>query len=141
MNPIRKRRLQLIVFALAGVVATAAVSLVALRQNIDHFYPPHRIVSGDAPVEVRIRAGGYVEPGSIEREAEGLGVRFLLTDRAGASFQVAYDGLLPSLFKEDQGSIVVGRLAEDGLFKADQVLARHDENYTPPELKDLDTIP
>ena len=137
MRPIRRRRLGLILFGMAGLAIILGMTLAALRQNIDHFHPPERIVQGDAPTGVRIRAGGYVESGSVVHETQGLGVAFRLTDHAGSSFPVRFEGLLPALFEEGQGSIVIGKLEEDGTFVATEVLAKHDENYVPPELKEM----
>ena len=141
MKPIRRHRLGLIVFGIVGIAITLGVTLAALRQNIDHFYPPDRIVQGEAPKGVRIRAGGYVELGSVVHESEGLVVTFRLTDHAGSAFPVWFEGLLPALFKEGQGSIVIGMLDEDGMFTATQVLAKHDENYVPPELEEMEQKP
>ena len=108
-----------------------------MQQNLEFFYLPDRVVGGEAPIGKTIRAGGMVVAGSILRGERDLSVRFELSDMAGSSFPVVYEGLLPNLFVEGQGAIVSGTLDESGLFYADQVLAKHDENYMPPELADL----
>ncbi len=137
MNPVRKRRLYLALFLLLAVSGTTAALMVALEQNINMFFPPADVVAGVAPTETPIRAGGMVLEGSVVRDPGSLGVEFVLTDRAGAEFTVAFEGILPDLFREGQGIIVQGELKEDGLFAAREVLAKHDENYMPPELMDI----
>ena len=108
-----------------------------MQQNLEFFYLPDRVIGGEAPTGKPIRAGGMVVAGSIDRSEHDLLVRFELSDMAGSSFPVVYRGLLPNLFVEGQGAIVSGTLDEDGVFLADQVLAKHDENYMPPELAEL----
>jgi cytochrome c-type biogenesis protein CcmE len=134
MNPKRRNRLLVVVFLVAGVAATVALALTALNDNLNLFYPPDQIVSGTAPVDTPIRAGGMVRDGSVSRGANGLDVTFVLTDHAGADFEVLYSGILPDLFREGQGVLVQGELSGDGVFHAREVLAKHDENYMPPEL-------
>jgi len=123
-----------VVFLLAGGGATAALVGVALRDNINLYYPPEKIVSGAAPVGARIRAGGMVANGSVRHAADSLAVSFTLTDLQGADFTVQYEGMLPDLFREGQGVLVTGKLRGDGVFVAEEVLAKHDEKYMPPEL-------
>ncbi|MAT83366.1 MAG: cytochrome c maturation protein CcmE [Gammaproteobacteria bacterium] len=137
MNPKRKQRLMVVLFLLAGAGATVALTLLALNENLNLFYPPDQIVSGEAPTQTRIRAGGMVMAGSVARQANGLDVSFVLTDYEGSDFEVRYSGILPDLFREGQGILVQGQLGSDGVFKADEVLAKHDENYMPPELADM----
>ncbi len=137
MHPKRRNRLFTILFLFTGAAVSVAVVLVALNENINMFYPPVKVVAGDAPVDTQIRAGGMVLEGSIARVGEALDVRFVLTDYQGSQFPVIYSGILPDLFREGQGVLVQGRLDADGLFRAHQVLAKHDENYMPPELADL----
>ena len=137
MNRIRKRRLGVVLFVFLGSSATLGLAFYAMQQNLEFFYLPDRVVSGEAPIGKAIRAGGMVVGGSIQRSEADLTVRFELSDMAGSSFPVVYEGLLPNLFVEGQGAIVSGTLDESGLFYADQVLAKHDENYMPPELADL----
>lgn len=133
MHPIRKKRLTIVGFLVAGIAIAVGLTTYALRQNINLFYDPTEIAAGNAPVDVRIRAGGMVEEGSVARDAGTLKVRFRVTDYA-ASVPVQYEGILPDLFAEGQGVVAMGRLNDQGLFVADQVLAKHDENYMPPEV-------
>ena len=105
----------------------------ALRQNINLFYDPTQIASGEAPLDARIRAGGMVEEGSVIRDPNSLKVEFRITD-FNRSVPVEYTGILPDLFAEGQGVVAMGRLTPEGRFVADQVLAKHDENYMPPEV-------
>lgn len=133
MNAIRKRRLMLALFLLVGVGAAVALAMVALRENINLFYDPSQIAAGEAPEGVRIRAGGMVEEGSVARSSDSLDVSFHITDRQ-SSVRVVYDGILPDLFKEGQGVVALGRIDASGALRADEVLAKHDENYMPPEV-------
>jgi len=135
MHPIRKKRLTIVLFLLVGLAIAVALTTYARRQNIDLFYDPSQISAGEAPVDVRIRAGGMVEEGSVVRDSESLMVEFRVTD-FNASVPVQYTGILPDLFAEGQGVVAMGRLDENGRFVADQVLAKHDENYMPPEVAD-----
>ena len=134
MKAHRRRRLTLIALVLLAVGSTIGLTLRALNSNINLFYAPDQIVGGKAPINQRIRAGGMVAEGSLVREAEGLMVRFDVTDRAGSVFEMGYEGILPDLFREGQGIVATGYLREDGKFMAEEVLAKHDENYMPPEL-------
>lgn len=133
MHPIRKKRLTIVLFLLAGVAVAVALTTYALRQNINLFYDPSQIAAGEAPVDVRIRAGGMVEEDSVIRNPESLQVEFRVTDFT-SSVLVEYTGILPDLFAEGQGVVAMGRLDGNGRFVADQVLAKHDENYMPPEV-------
>ena len=135
MHPIRKKRLTIVLFLLVGLAIAVALTTYALRQNINLFYDPSQISAGEAPVDVRIRAGGMVEEGSVVRDSESLMVEFRVTD-FNASVPVQYTGILPDLFAEGQGVVAMGRLDENGRFVADKVLAKHDENYMPPEVAD-----
>ena len=134
MRTIRRQRLAVVLFVVAGATITLSLALLALSENIDLFYEPAKVVNGEAPVGVDIRAGGMVVDGSVVHDTEGLGVSFALTDYQGHDFNVRFVGLLPDLFTEGQGILVSGRLDESRLFQADEVLAKHDENYLPPEL-------
>ncbi|MDN6298166.1 MAG: cytochrome c maturation protein CcmE [Halomonas sp.] len=133
MTPKRKQKL----FIILGLVSLAAVAvgltLYALRSNINLFFSPVEIAQGDAPLERQIRAGGMVKEGTVARDPESLNVEFTVTDYVG-DLEVYFSGILPDLFREGQGVVVVGELQESGRFRADQVLARHDENYMPPEV-------
>ncbi|WNK19496.1 cytochrome c maturation protein CcmE [Halomonas piscis] len=133
MTPKRKQKL----FVILGLVSLAAVAvgltLYALRSNINLFFSPVEIAEGNAPFERQIRAGGMVKEGTVARDPESLNVEFTVTDYVG-DLDVYFSGILPDLFREGQGVVVVGELQENGRFRADQVLARHDENYMPPEV-------
>ncbi|SEI39720.1 cytochrome c-type biogenesis protein CcmE [Azotobacter beijerinckii] len=133
MNPVRKKRLFIVLAILAGVGIAVALALSALQQNINLFYTPSQIAAGEAPQGARIRAGGLVERGSVQRDADSLAVSFRVTDGA-ETVTVRYQGILPDLFREGQGIVALGRVAGDGALQADEVLAKHDENYMPPEV-------
>ena len=137
MRKLRQRRLAVVLFVGVGATATLSLALLALQENIDLFYEPARVTNGEAPVGVDIRAGGMVVEGSVVHDREGLGVTFSITDHGGHEFDVRYVGLLPDLFKEGKGIMVRGQLTGDGLFHADEVLAKHDENYVPREIHDM----
>ena len=134
MNTRRRNRLVATVFLAGGTAVTAALVLNALDENLNLFYPPERVVNGEAPAGVTIRAGGMVADGSVAHDDSGLGVSFVLTDYRGSDFVVRYVGILPDLFREGQGILVTGELDAERVFQASQVLAKHDENYMPPEL-------
>jgi len=133
MHPIRKQRLIFVVFIISFASIAAGLISYTLRDNINLFYPPSLIVSGQAPVDKRIRAGGCVLPGSVKHLGKNLDVSFLVTDGA-ANLRVKYSGILPDLFSEGEAVVVNGSLDKGGVFQATQVLAKHDENYTPPEV-------
>ena len=137
MTPIRKRRLAVALIVVLGAATTLALAVTALQQNLEFFYLPDRVIAGEVPIDKRVRAGGMVVEGSIKRSDSDLRVRFELSDLKGSSFPVEYSGLLPNLFGEGQGAIVTGSLDNSGLFHADQVLAKHDETYMPPEIAEL----
>jgi len=131
MKP-RHRKLALIVLVVAVLGAAVALVLNAFNSNLVFFFSPTQVINGEAPTSRDFRIGGLVEAGSIRREADGLTTRFIVTDTA-KSMPVVYTGILPDLFKEGKGVVAEGRLGPDGLFAATQVLAKHDENYMPPE--------
>lgn len=133
MNPVRKKRLIIIVAILLGVATTAALGLSALQQNINLFYTPSQIMNGEAPQGARIRAGGLVKEGSVSRSEDSLTVDFVVTD-GDADTGIQYRGILPDLFREGQGIVAMGRLNEANVLIADEILAKHDENYMPPEV-------
>lgn len=137
MKSHRRRRLTVILFLFVGSLTTVLITIFALRNYVNHFYLPEQVVSGEVPLERTVRAGGMVKLGSVVHDSTGLGVQFDITDLADATFRVHYKGILPSLFREGEGTIVVGNLKEDGVFNAHQVLAKHDENYVPPEIKGM----
>ena len=117
---------------LAVLAAAAALVLNAFQSNLVFFFSPTQVVAKEAPLERAFRIGGMVESGSLKRQNDGLTVRFNVTDTA-KTIPVVYTGILPDLFKEGKGVVAQGRLAPDGVFHATDVLAKHDENYMPPE--------
>ena len=131
----KHRRLVIVLVGLFLVGGAAALVLMALRENIIFFHAPSDIAADPPAAGRAIRLGGIVEEGSLEREADGLTVRFRVSDFAHA-IPVVYKGILPDLFREGQGVVAEGALGEDGLFQASEVLAKHDENYMPPEVAD-----
>ena len=133
MTPARKKRLTLIILMVAGVAIGVGFALNALNQNIMFFFSPADIRAGKAPDNKDFRVGGVVVEGTVSRPGEGLTVEFDLTDNDSV-VKVKYTGILPDLFREGQGIIANGRLNADGHFVAQEVLAKHDENYMPPEV-------
>ena len=129
MKP-RSKRLALIVGGLASVGLASALVLNALNSNVAFFFTPTQVSAGEAPQERAFRVGGLVKQGSLQRDQ--MTVRFVITDTA-RDMPVAYTGILPDLFKEGKGAVAQGRLNERGEFVASEVLAKHDENYMPPE--------
>ncbi|AMO57537.1 cytochrome C biogenesis protein CcmE [Endozoicomonas montiporae] len=134
MNPIRRQRLILVVLLVCGVGLAVTLMMLALKDNINHFYSPSRIVSGEAPLNSRFRAGGIVVPGSVSRDSGGLTVHFKITD-GSAEVDVEYTGILPDLFRQGQSVVGTGKLDSQRRFVADEILAKHDENYMPPEVQ------
>ena len=132
MTP-RRKRLYVVLAILGGVAASVTLAVMASRQNIMFYYDPSQIAAGQAPAQKRFRVGGMVVKGSVARKPGDLQVRFVLTDFAH-EVPVEYTGVLPDLFREGQGIIAHGTMAADGTFVADEVLAKHDEKYTPPEV-------
>lgn len=142
MNPRRKSRLKTVLAILSGVAVAAGLTLYALSQNIDLFYTPSEIIYGKQndpktkpEVGQRIRVGGMVVEGSVARDQKSLKVEFGLND-IGPAIQVEYEGILPDLFREGQGIVAQGVLITPTKLRATEVLAKHDENYMPPELGD-----
>jgi len=129
----RHKRAALIVAALAAVGIAATLILNAFRSNIVFFYTPTQIATKEAPIGRGFRVGGMVQEGSLKRD--GVNVQFVVTDRA-KSVPVSYTGILPDLFKEGKGVVAQGKLDNEGIFHATEVLAKHDENYMPPEAAD-----
>ncbi|MBV6415742.1 MAG: Cytochrome c-type biogenesis protein CcmE [Steroidobacteraceae bacterium] len=132
MTP-RRRRLVLVLGIVAGVAIAGALALQAFRENVMFFFDPTQIANGEAPSGERFRLGGMVEKGSVVRQPGSLDVQFVVTDFQ-RTVPVRYRGVLPDLFREGQGVVAHGRLGPDGVFTADEVLAKHDENYMPPEV-------
>ena len=134
MKP-RHKRLAFIGVGLVGLGIAAALVLNAFQNNLVFFFSPTQVAAKEAPTQKTFRIGGLVQQGSVKREDDGLTVRFVVTDLAN-SMPVVYTGILPDLFKEGKGVVAQGRLSADGIFHAEQVLAKHDENYMPPEAAD-----
>jgi len=132
----RRRRMVAMTSGLVCLVAATALVLTAFEQNMLYFYTPTQIATGEAPEGRRLRVGGLVERGSVRRTPGSLEVRFDVTD-LDRTITVAYAGVLPDLFREGQGVVAHGAVGADGLFQADEVLARHDENYMPPEVAEM----
>jgi cytochrome c-type biogenesis protein CcmE len=128
----RHKKLALITLVVAILGVAVALVLNAFNSNLVFFFSPTQIANGDAPTSRAFRIGGLVEEGSIKRQADGLTVNFVVTDTA-KSIPVTYTGILPDLFKEGKGVVAEGKLGSNGVFTATQVLAKHDENYMPPE--------
>lgn len=134
MTPKQKRRFSLVALVFVGVGVSVALVLKAFDQNLLFFYSPQQVIAGEAPGDHPIRLGGMVVDGSVKREPGSMTVQFDLTDTI-KTVSVQYTGILPDLFREGQGIISRGRL-QNGVFVADEVLAKHDENYMPPEVAD-----
>jgi cytochrome c-type biogenesis protein CcmE len=134
MTP-RQKRMVTVATILVGVGIATVFALQAFQKNLLYYYSPSQIQAGEAPSTRSFRVGGLVENGSLKREPGSMEVRFTLTDYAH-EVGVSYTGVLPDLFREGQGVIARGKLGPDGMFVAEEVLAKHDENYMPPEVKD-----
>lgn len=129
----RYRRLAAVVLVVAGVAVAAALALKAFNKNILYYYTPSQVAAGQARPGQMFRMGGLVANGSVQREPGSMTVRFTLTDMQH-SVPIVYTGILPDLFREGQGIVVHGAMSADGKFTADDVLAKHDEKYMPPEV-------
>ena len=136
MNPLRKQRLYALIAVLIGSLLATWLVISALSENMNLFYSPSEILEVDIDENVLIRAGGMVKQGSIEKSKDSLNVRFTVTDYQNELI-INYEGILPDLFDENAGVVVRGNLKTDGSFKAIEVLAKHDENYMPPEVAKL----
>ena len=132
MTP-RKKRILMVFFIMLGMSVAVALILTAFEKNLVYFYSPTQIAAGEAPEVRAFRAVGLVLEGSVVRDPETLKVQFVLTDTLN-QITVAYEGILPDLFREAQGIVANGKLDENGIFQAKEVLAKHDENYMPPEV-------
>ena len=130
MTP-RRRRMVLVGLIVLGVGAATAFALTAFKDNLLYYYPPTDVTAGKAPTDRVFRLGGMVEEGSVKRETGSMEVRFVVTD-FHQDVTVSYSGVLPDLFREGQGVITRGKLGSDGVFVAQEVLAKHDEKYMPP---------
>ena len=135
MNPKRRKLLVTALFIVLGTGTAVGLVLMAFQQNLLYFYSPLQVKNGEAPISRTFRIGGLVINGSVKRDPQSLAVEFGLTDTV-ENITVTYAGILPDLFREGQGIIANGRLDQTGIFQADEVLAKHDENYMPPEVAD-----
>ena len=131
----RHKRLTFIVVGVAGLAVAIGLIANAFNQNLVFFFSPSDIQAKQAPVNQNFRLGGLVEEGSLKRENDGLTVHFVVTDNAN-TIPVTFTGILPDLFREGQGVVAQGKLNENGIFMAKEVLAKHDETYMPPEVQD-----
>ena len=131
MKP-RQKRIAMVAGGLAALAVAATLVLSAFQQNLVFFFTPSQVAANEAPQGKTFRIGGMVETGSVKRQPDGLTVRFMVTDTA-KSIPVTYRGALPDLFREGKGVVAQGRVGADGMFVANEVLAKHDENYMPPE--------
>jgi cytochrome c-type biogenesis protein CcmE len=133
MTQTHKKRLGIVFLIILGVGTAVTLALMAFNENVLYFFSPTQIVKGEAPINRVIRVGGMVNNGSVQRASDSLQVNFNVTDYEH-TISVQYTGILPDLFREGQGIIAIGQMQADGSFKADEVLAKHDENYMPPEV-------
>jgi cytochrome c-type biogenesis protein CcmE len=129
----RQKRLLFVALGIAGVGAAAAMALNALRSNIAYFFSPSQVLAREAPADHVFRLGGLVETGTLQRQPDGLTLTFVVTDNA-EKVKVSYTGILPDLFSEGRGVVTKGKLGNDGVFYAEEELAKHDEEYMPPEV-------
>ncbi|WP_370691449.1 cytochrome c maturation protein CcmE [Methylicorpusculum sp.] len=134
MKPIRRKRLYLILLMVSGVAVGSWFGLKAFNENLMYFYSTSDVIDGKAPKDHLFRLGGMVVDGSVQRPGDGMTVKFTLTDMA-KQVEVEYTGILPDLFREGQGIVANGKLGANGVFVAQEVLAKHDENYMPPEVE------
>ncbi|HZQ74861.1 MAG TPA: cytochrome c maturation protein CcmE [Burkholderiales bacterium] len=134
MKP-RHKRIAAILFGVVALGIATALVLSAFNRNLVFFFTPSQVVAHEAPQGRTFRIGGLVEKGSVKRQADGVSVAFVVTDTA-KSIDVLYKGSLPDLFREGKGVVAQGQLGPDGVFRASEVLAKHDENYMPPEAKE-----
>ncbi len=136
MNRKRRNLVFAVCFIVAGMTFATTLALKAFRENLLYFYSPSQVQAGKAPLSRPFRIGGLVEEKSVMRNPDNLTVQFVLTDTM-QNVTVVYDGILPDLFREGQGVVANGKLRSDGVFEAFEVLAKHDENYMPPEVADI----
>ncbi|HMV11630.1 MAG TPA: cytochrome c maturation protein CcmE [Nitrosomonas sp.] len=131
MKP-RHKKMAIIAFSLTALTGAAILVLNVFQSNLVFFFSPTQVVAKEAPIGKSFRIGGLVEEGSVKRQNDSTTVNFAITDTA-ETIKVVYTGILPDLFKEGKGVVAQGKIANDGIFYADEVLAKHDENYMPPE--------
>ena len=133
MNPKRRKLLLTAIFVVVGTGIAVGLALQAFQENLLYFYSPLQVKNGEAPTTRSFRVGGLVVNGTVDRDQDSLLVEFTVTDTV-ENITIVYDGILPDLFREGQGIIANGKLDDTGIFQADEVLAKHDENYMPPEV-------
>jgi len=131
----RHKRFVFVALAIVGVGIAAALAISSMRSNMSYFFSPSKVIANEAPKDTLFRLGGLVVGKSLARQEDGLTVLFDVTDNA-ETVRVSYTGILPDLFGEGQGVVTKGRLGDDGIFYAEEVLAKHDESYMPPEVAD-----
>ena len=135
MKPAKKKRLTLILTIFIVAAAGIGLLLYAMQENLNHYYSLEALANNEMPIEQDgIRVGGMVQTGSLQREGDSLSVTFRITDFQNPPLTMHYTGILPDLFREGQGIIATGKLGADGEFQASSILAKHDENYMPPEV-------
>jgi cytochrome c-type biogenesis protein CcmE len=134
MKP-RHKKMAVIVLSVSALAVAVVLVLNAFQSNLVFFFSPSQVMAKEAPIGKNFRIGGLVEEGSLRRDGEGTTIKFAITDTAEV-IQVAYTGILPDLFKEGKGVVAQGKISDDGVFYASEVLAKHDENYMPPEAAD-----
>jgi cytochrome c-type biogenesis protein CcmE len=130
----KNQRLTLLLLALAAVIGAVLLAMTALRDQAAFFYAPGDVARKGLPLDRAVRIGGMVRQGSIQREADGVTIRFIVGDDTEATIPVRYRGITPDLFRENSGVVAEGRFQPDGSFVASEILAKHDENYMPPRL-------
>ena len=136
MKP-RNKRIIFILLGLCTVGAASAMITKAMQSNLAYLYAPESVVSGEVPKDRLVRLGGLVKKGSLKRSDTSLDLSFVLTDNRGNEVKINYDRILPDLFKEEQSAVVKGKFDQSGRFMAEEVLAKHDAEYMPPELEDV----
>lgn len=134
----KHQRLVLVVIALVAIIGAGLLAAYALRNEVNYFYLPNQMAANPPEVGQAVRLGGMVQEGSLETLQDGITVAFVVTDQENAVVNVRYSGILPDLFVEGSGVVADGRLGADGVFVADELLAKHDENYVPRELQELE---
>lgn len=134
MTVLHRQRLYVFLFFIFGICIAITLAIIALKDNINHYFTPTQIVNKQIPFNKKIRVGGIVVPNSIKRESNSLNTRFIISDGAN-SIEVYYEGILPDLFTENAAAVVVGYVNEQGVFFAKEVLAKHDSSYIPKEVK------
>jgi cytochrome c-type biogenesis protein CcmE len=130
----KNQRLTLLILAAIAVLGAVLLGMWGLRDNAAFFYAPADVARKGLPLDQNVRIGGMVQGGSLKRQADGVTIDFLVGDETAATIPVRFTGIAPDLFKENSGVVAEGRFRPDGTFVADEILAKHDENYMPPEL-------